>query len=109
MRIWDLPPVKLCNKHLLGEHAELHAIWNILAHNKRGYSHHPETIRWAGKLKVLYSVHDNIAKEMLKRGFMHKSKLDFRFARGSSRQSQFVDSIQQQIRLLKHKKCGCRV
>ena len=45
MRIWDIPPEKLCRNHLLGEHNEQHAIWSILTHNKKGFSHHPETIR----------------------------------------------------------------
>ncbi len=43
MRIWDIPASKLCTKHLLGEHRELHTIWNILTQNKSGYSRHPET------------------------------------------------------------------
>ena len=30
MRIWDISPNKLCDKHLLGEHRELHAIWVII-------------------------------------------------------------------------------
>lgn len=35
MRIWDIPPDKLCRNHLLGEHNELHAIWNILTLEKQ--------------------------------------------------------------------------
>jgi len=67
MRIWDIPPKQLCRQHLLGEHRELHAIWSILVNNKKGYSHHPETLMWKGKFKALYSVHDEIVKEMGKR------------------------------------------
>jgi hypothetical protein len=29
-RIWDADPALLCDRHLLGEHRELHAIWSIL-------------------------------------------------------------------------------
>ena len=36
MRIWDLKPEILCDKHLLGEHRELHAIWSVLTLNKTG-------------------------------------------------------------------------
>jgi len=43
MRIWDIPPDKLCRNHLLGEHNELHAMWNILTQGKKGYANHPET------------------------------------------------------------------
>jgi hypothetical protein len=57
MRIWDLPPKILCRQHLLAEHRELHAIWSILTKNKKGYSRHPETLRWQGKLKALYERH----------------------------------------------------
>ena len=32
MRVWDISTEKLCKNHLLGEHRELHAIWNIFAH-----------------------------------------------------------------------------
>lgn len=48
MRIWDIAPKFLCQKHLLGEHRELHAIWNILTiyRGQGGYSKHPETKRW---------------------------------------------------------------
>ena len=57
MRIWDIPANKLCTKHLLGEHSELHGLWNILTQNKSGYSRHPETLRWKGKL-ALYLRHE---------------------------------------------------
>ncbi|NCS72473.1 MAG: pyrimidine dimer DNA glycosylase, partial [Candidatus Magasanikbacteria bacterium] len=30
MRVWDIHPKYLCRKHLLGEHRELHGLWNIL-------------------------------------------------------------------------------
>jgi hypothetical protein len=36
VRIWDLDPASLCDRHLLGEHRELHAIWSILTTGKRG-------------------------------------------------------------------------
>jgi hypothetical protein len=45
MRVWDIEAELLCNSHLLGEHREIHAIWAILIENKKGYSHHPETLR----------------------------------------------------------------
>ena len=67
MRIWDLPPENLCRKHLLGEHRELHAIWSIITNNKIGYSKHPETIRWKGKLKALYNRHEKQVAEMKKK------------------------------------------
>lgn len=65
MRIWDIPNEKLCKKHLLGEHRELHALWSILINNKKGYTNHPETLRWTGKLISLYFRHEQQIKEML--------------------------------------------
>jgi hypothetical protein len=58
MRIWDIPVEKLCRNHLLGEHRELHAMWVVITQNKKGYSKHPETIRWIGKLRALYLRHN---------------------------------------------------
>ena len=51
MRIWDVPVGCLCRMHLLGEHRELHAVWNIITLGKRGYSTHPETKRWIGEAR----------------------------------------------------------
>lgn len=48
-----------------------------------GYSAHPETLRWAGKLKALYSVHGSIVAEMTRRGFKHGSDLPEAEATGS--------------------------
>lgn len=38
MRIWDVSPSFLNNNSLLGEHKELHGIFNIITKNKKGYS-----------------------------------------------------------------------
>ena len=109
MRIWDISPDKLCRNHLLGEHSELHAIWSILTQNKKGFANHPETLRWRGRLRALYLRHEKIVQEMKKRGYNHYSPLDVRFATGKSIQNQFVNSYQEQINILKNKKCRCKV
>lgn len=109
MRIWDIPPDKLCRNHLLGEHSELHAIWSILTKGKKGFAHHPETLRWRGKLKALYLTHEKIVQEMKKRGFNHKSPLNSDLVIGKSVQKDVIDSIEDQIGLLKSKKCKCEV
>ncbi|ACD83701.1 pyrimidine dimer DNA glycosylase/endonuclease V [Candidatus Methylacidiphilum infernorum] len=107
MRIWDIEPQKLCNKHLLGEHRELHALWTILVQSKKGYANHPETKRWRGKLKALFLRHEQLVKEMVRRGYKHKSPLDQNLALGSGIQDQFVDSIEKQKEILKRKNCPC--
>jgi hypothetical protein len=107
MRIWDVPPGILCRNHLLGEHSELHALWSILTNNKKGYAHHPETLRWQGKLKALYHRHDLLVQEMTRRGYKHQSPLDHTQATGDSRQTDYVDSYERQVVLLREKACEC--
>jgi hypothetical protein len=109
MRIWDIPPEKLCQNHLLGEHSELHAIWSILINGKKGYAYHPETLRWSGKLKALYLRHEILVDEMKKRGYTHKSPLNSAFATGISVQNDVLDTVEDQIQLLRTKKCSCKV
>lgn len=107
MRIWDVDPRMLCRSHLLGEHRELHGLWNILVHGKAGYSRHPETRRWEGKLAALFERHEALVAEMLRRGYRHYSPLDKRCATGSASQNIFIDSPERQLELLADKPCQC--
>ena len=109
MRIWDIPPDRLCRNHLLGENNELHAIWNILTQDRKGYSNHPETKRWKGKLRALFHVHEAIVQEMLARGYQHRSPLDRRHANGKTVQDVLVDPVDRQVEILKQKGCCCGV
>lgn len=109
MRVWDISPQNLCRNHLLGEHREIHAMWSVITQNKIGYSQHPETKRWKGKLKALYLRHEKIAFEMQKRGYVHKSSLDKRKATGKKEQDIMINSIEEQMQILKKKKCDCRI
>jgi hypothetical protein len=109
MRIWDIPPEKLCRRHLLGEHAELHGIWTIITEDRKGYANHPEVLRWRGKLKALYNKHQRIVDELLERGYRHNSPLDPELATGAEEQDTFVDSPEKQVRILRSKGCDCRV
>ena len=109
MRIWDISTENLSREHLLGEHRELYAIWSILINGKKGYSKHPETLRWSGKLKALYLRHEQQLIEMEKRGFDHKSPLDARYAIGKNIQEDYVDPIEDQIKILRKKGCKCNL
>ena len=109
MRIWDISPSRLCRNHLLGEHRELHAIWSVITQKKKGYSHHPETLRWKGKLSALYLRHEELVKEMTIRGYNHKSPLDKRKAVGESEQNVLIASRKEQIEILRNKRCSCKV
>ena len=109
MRIWDLPPADLCRQHLLGEHRELHALWQILTLNKTGYARHPETLRWRGKLGALYRRHEALVTEMARRGYQHASPLDPALATGATVQTEYVDDPVRQRELLRAKGCACLV
>lgn len=109
MRIWDISPDLLCRNHLLGEHRELHAMWMIITHKKKGYSMHPETLRWKGKLKAMYLRHEELVNEMISRGYSHKSPLDKRRATGKSVQDLFINTPIEQIKILKNKNCDCEL
>lgn len=71
MRMWMIDPSKLCRKHLLGEHGEIHKH----RHNfVKGHS-------IAGRLRPVVQIepmsmksrHDELAEEMTRRGYRHKS------------------------------------
>ena len=109
MRIWDISPKKLWRPHLLGEHRELHAIWSVLVNGKKGYAHHPETLRWKGKLKALFGRHEALVVEMTNRGYQHRSPLAKREATGSAKQTIYVDRPRKQIVILRNKGCQCDV
>lgn len=73
MRIWDINPGYLNRQSLLGEHRELHGIVAILVHNKKGYSRHPETLRWRGHGWALRQRHRLLVAEMDLRNFCDRS------------------------------------
>ena len=109
MRVWDIAPRRLCRNHLLGEHRELHAIWSVIVNGKKGYAHHPETLRWKGKLKALYGRHEALVVEMSDRGYQHRSPLAKREATGSAMQTIYVDRPRAQIVILRKQGCSCDV
>lgn len=73
MRMWMVDPTLMCNKHLLGEHGELHKFM----HN--WVKHHRVDGRIAGNAmepSSYKSRHDVLAQEMARRGMNHRSPLD---------------------------------
>ena len=72
MRIWDVHPGYLNRQSLLGEHHELHGLVNVLTQNKKGYSKHPETLRWVGYGWALKQRHALLAAEMALRDYEDK-------------------------------------
>ena len=71
MRMWMLDPKCLCNKHLIGEHGELHK------HRHNFVKQH----NIDGRIKPVVQIepasmgtrHEELAKEMLSRGINHRS------------------------------------
>ena len=65
-------PRIMCREHLLGEHAEIHAFVGTI---NRGYS--VKGYLDSGLLEVhnLYTRHDELVKEMKRRGYKHNSKI----------------------------------
>jgi hypothetical protein len=107
MRIWDVPVGRLCRNHLLGEHRELHAIWNIITLGKKGYATHPETRRWRGKLRALFLRHEAQVAEMARRQYQHHTPLDETLAVGREEQDETLDSPGAQRTMLVARRCGC--
>ena len=107
MRIWDIEPKYLCNKHLVAEHGELHSLWSIINNQKKGFSQHPETQRWRGKLKALYLRHEQLVIELARRSLRHRSPLDKKLASGRAIQDVYLDSPTKQKEILKKRNCYC--
>lgn len=71
--MWMVNPKVMCRNHLLGEHVEVHMFaWNI--DNKRAIDGYLAN----GLLEIhnLYCRHEEIKKEMMRRGYKHNSPLD---------------------------------
>lgn len=109
MRIWDVAPNVLCRQHLLGEHRELHGLWNILTVHSAsgGYSRHPETLRWVGKNRALYDRHELLVAEMSRRGYQHHSPLDEPADTDGAVQDVMIDPVARQLAMLAAKPCDC--
>lgn len=107
MRVWDIAPAELCDKHLVAEHAEIHAVSAVISQSKRGFASHPEVSRWRGKLPALSRRHDVVAAEMIGRSFRHSSPMPVSDADQPVTQDALLDSPEEQRRILAGKACGC--
>jgi predicted GNAT family N-acyltransferase len=109
MRVWDVPVKELDDRALLGEHRELHGLFNVLTLGRRGYAAHPETLRWRGHLRALVARHDAEVAEFRRRGWpsgdSHATPLEAKGlpARESAEPPPRLQSLAEQRRLLKQK------
>jgi len=102
MRIWDLHPGYLNRQSLLGEHRELHGLVSIIKYNKKGYSQHPETLRWVGLGWALKQRHKLLVAEMNLRGYTDQSPVLLRSKPGIWPEI-YIDEPHKQISILKNK------
>lgn len=73
MRMWMVDPLYLCDRHLLGEHGEIH---KHLPSFRKGYSVKGRfTPVVQIQLNALVERHDQLAEEMIARGMNHSSPL----------------------------------
>ncbi|MCW8853593.1 MAG: DUF1722 domain-containing protein [Gammaproteobacteria bacterium] len=102
MRIWDINPGYLNRQSLLGEHRELHGIVSIIRNNKKGYSKHPETLRWIGYGWALKQRHKLLVAEMSLRGYVDRSPVLLR-SNPEVWPAHYIDSPENQINILRNK------
>jgi len=70
--MWMVDPKFMCDKHLLGEHCEIHMFIGAIRKGKRLDGFIKNNLLEIGSI---YNRHDELAQEMLKRGFKHNSIL----------------------------------
>lgn len=73
MRMWMVDTKKMCRKHLLGEHVELHM---LVGHLKRKRSITGFLENNCMEPSSIFSRHQEIAEEINSRGYTHKSALE---------------------------------
>ena len=72
MRLWMVDPVALCRQHLLGEHREVHAFAAAINRKRSVEGYLKNGLL---EIKQLKKRHEQLKKEMLKRGYKHMSPL----------------------------------
>ena len=72
MRMWMVDPKKMCRKHLLGEHVEIHMMVGTLlkGHSIDGFLERGLLEPQSARIR-----HDSLAAEMQARGYNHSSQL----------------------------------
>jgi len=71
--MWGVNPALLCDKHLLGEHVEMHMFAGSV---RKGISTKGYEQKGLVVLSRIRLRHDALAKEMKRRGMNHRSPMD---------------------------------
>ena len=105
MRVWnEIDPSRLCRKHLLAEHRETLCVWSVITNNKKGYSKHPETVRFRDNLNALVYRHVKLVHEATNRGYNFK---DLPNSNNIPSLNVMPDSWDNQEKSLSSKDCDC--
>lgn len=72
MRMWNVNPIFLCNRHLLGEHLEMHMFIGAI---KKGTSIKGYIEKGLVEVHNIIKRHDILAYELLNRNMNHKSPI----------------------------------
>lgn len=73
MRMWNVNVEKMCDKHLLGEHVEMHMFVGTI---RKGNSIKGFIDGGLVEVDNIKKRHDELTAEMLKRGMRHNSPLN---------------------------------
>ena len=72
--MWGVDPELLCRQHLLGEHVEMHMFYGTI---KKGKSINGYIKGGLVDPSLIEFRHDVLANEMMRRGYNHKSPMNF--------------------------------
>lgn len=72
--MWMVDPRVMCNKHLLGEHSEIHMFIGVLKRKKKIDGYIKNNLLEISSILIR---HQRIVEEMISRGIRHNSPLDF--------------------------------
>jgi len=74
MRMWNVDPKMMCDKHLLGEHVEMHMFMGCI---KKGKNIQGYIDKGLVNIRLIYARHQELVEEMKRRGMNHNSEMEF--------------------------------
>jgi hypothetical protein len=72
MRMWNIDPKLMCNKHILGEHLEMHMFIGSINKGKSITGFIETGLVEVGNIKIR---HDELVSEMESRGVKHRTRI----------------------------------
>lgn len=114
MRIWHEKLIsKLCQKHLCAMWREANGAYKIITENKKGYRNHPAVKEFENAPARLYLRLEKVRNEMLYRGYnpMELPKDTWNYIDHNLQMPMVKpwQTLEEQIEILKSKKCDCKI